>query len=663
MVSKRGSITVFLTLTGLLFFALLGTLVETARYTVCKNHVARTIQTATEGLLTEYSRPLYEQYGLFFIESEGTPYQRVIADYVGDTMEASGKGNKDFMAGYLSDLAITQKTYLGDNNAAALRQEITDYMGRVVTKEGLNKLRKKSSQLQYIEEEAKRIEQTVEEEKEEAKLDRQLLDLMKLVDGISVSGGAISCCDDFVKCFAHKAKKGQNFSVTESVVWEKMRPHIDERTRTWKVKDKSAFISKLVRVKFVTEQAIQKGEQLRTAYFKSKVSQKENKSMIQNILRALPCLQSNKNILQKSEEILRTNSIADCKEELVRLWKDYDTTSIVFDYTGVQESGGGDNPKDVLGGVWEKGILNLVCKDAEKISGKSMTNPDSFAEYYEQQEEDIAYEDRVSAFAKEDTVELTGTLGQMGESAWEEFCLDQYIQRKFGSYIKKIPEWKQVLDYGLEYVAAGKGSDKENLKSVLNRILLIRTVVNFSAIYGDKTKKAQAQAAALAVVGFTGLQPLITLTKTFILLTWSIVESMVDIAGLLLKKHVPILKKSSDIRTSFPQVFQIKRNAIVGRANQLKKEDSHSFGYREYLLLFLAATKQSTRLYRVMDLIQHNMRLNGYAGFQLGTCVYEVKVKGTMNFAAQFFRLSVLEKMLGRSLQNYSITREVVVGY
>ena len=144
---KTGSITVFLSLTGLLIFALLGTLVETARYTVCKNHVSRTIQMATESLLTEYSRPLYEQYSLFFIESEGTPYARVIADYAGDTMEAAEKGNKDFLAGHLTDLEVTHKTYLGDDKAAALQQEITDYMGREVTKEGLEKLLQKSSQL------------------------------------------------------------------------------------------------------------------------------------------------------------------------------------------------------------------------------------------------------------------------------------------------------------------------------------------------------------------------------------------------------------------------------------------------------------------------------------------------------------------------------------
>ena len=348
MASSKGSITVFLSLTAILIFALLGTLVETARYTVCKNHVLRTLQTAAEGLLTEYSRPLYEQYGLFFIESEGTPYTDVMAKYIGDTTEAAAKGNKDFLAGHLTSLDVIDKTYSGDNKAAALRQEITDYMGREVTKESLDKLLGKSSQLQNIEEQAKRMEETVEKEKEEAKMDRQLLELMRLVDGISVTNGKVSCCRDFVKCFATREKKGQNFSVTEPVVWEKMKPQVDERTRTWKITGKADFLVKISRVKQITEKAIEKGKELQAAYSSAISAQEREENGIQKILAALPCLPANLSILEKTEQLLQKASVEECREDLQLLWQDYDTTSIVFDYTGVQESGGADSPLSLI---------------------------------------------------------------------------------------------------------------------------------------------------------------------------------------------------------------------------------------------------------------------------------------------------------------------------
>ena len=71
-----------------------------------------------------------------------------------------------------------------------------------------------------------------------------------------------------------------------------------------------------------------------------------------------------------------------------------------------------------------------------------------------------------------------------------------------------------------------------------------------------------------------------------------------------------------------------------------------SFGYQQYLMLFLAMTKQSTRRYRVMDLIQNTMQKNGYKGFKLGSCVYEMKVCGGFLFPGHFFRMAPLESVL-----------------
>ena len=101
----------FLSLVFLLVFALFGTLLETARYTVCKNHAARTLRTGAEGLLSEYNRPLYEHYGLFFIEKGGTPYEQVIGRYAGDTISAADKGEMDFLDGGIDDIQVKNKKY------------------------------------------------------------------------------------------------------------------------------------------------------------------------------------------------------------------------------------------------------------------------------------------------------------------------------------------------------------------------------------------------------------------------------------------------------------------------------------------------------------------------------------------------------------------------
>lgn len=663
MVRKNGSITVFLSLVGILIFALIGTLLETARYTVCQNYVKRISQVAAEGLMTEYSRPLYENYGLFFIEESGTPFEQVIGRYAGDMLEGEGKGVTNFLSGHFTGTMVKNKTYVGDYEALPLQKEITDYMGRVVTKETLEKWTEKSSQLKKVEDDAKKLEEQVETEKNEAKLDEKLLQLMKLVDGISVYDGKIYCASEFVKMFAVCEKKGQNFGITEGRVWEKMEKQLDTTPKNWDTVRKTAVLNRVRRVKELCQKAIDVGNSLQKEY--AGISGAENShSMVALVVQGLPSLKTNLGILEETERILQKNSIKESKEELLALWQEYDTHSLVFDYSGITEQGGGENPKDSLSSSWKKGILNLVRPDSVSISKKSIQHADSYSILYENQEEKEEYGTRVSDFTERDTVSFQGTLGKVGKYTMDEFCLNTYITKYFGSCVKKMStKWKHSLDYGLEYVAVGGDSDEENLASILNRILLIRSVVNFGTIYKDTSKKAQAKTAALAVVGFTGLQPLVTLTQTLILITWSIVESLVDIAGLLMEKHVPVLKKKSDITTSFSQIFQIDRKRITHRAAQLKGKKKTSFTYSDYVFLFLAMTKQKTRRYRIMDLIEQDMQENGYDTFRLGKCVHDMEVKANASFSNLFFQMPVVEKMLGRKWRMYTVTSEITVSY
>lgn len=663
---RKGSITVFLSLTGILIVALLGTLLETARYTVCANHAARTTRTAVEGLLSEYNRPLYDHYGLFFLESCGMAYEKVIAGYIGDTFEAAEKGDMDFLTGELRQLEVTEKTYVGDREAAPLQEEIVQYMARSLTKKQLNKFLKKSEDVSTGEQTAKEIEDSVEEQKEEAELDEQLIELMKLIDGISVSSkGKVSCAKQFVKMFVVNEKKGQDFGITESLVWKKMKKRLDDTPVNWDEMNQSEFKKNVSSVLKITEKAISQGEKLRSAY--NKISGKESEfsdhnARIGTFLDSLSVLEGNKKILAQSETLLNKEMTEEDKEELKSLWKDYDTTSIVFDYTGVGNAGGGENPLDALSSVWSDGILNLVCEDKSKLSKKSVSQGDNYAALYNEQEVAEDYGKKVTDL-KDEKVSFSGVFGDVAGYGMDEFSLDSYIQNQFSSYRNELSGWKRALSYQWEYAAAGKSSDRENLDAVLNRILIMRTVVNFAAIYKDSGKKAEAYAAAAAIVGFTGLEPLIRLTQTMILIVWSLVEGLVDVAGLLQGRDVPLVKSSSGIKTGFSQIFQISGTAITARAKKFKKETSESFGYKDYLMLFLATTKQSTRRYRIMDLIQWDMVKNGYGKFDFGSCVFSVKVSAAYGFPSRFFRMSAIEKMLGRNVQEFTFTCESERGY
>lgn len=665
--NRNGSITVFLSLVGILIFAMLGTLVETARFKACENHAGRTLRTSAEALLTEYSRPLYDNYGLFFIEDTGTPFADVISKYAGDTFETDGRGTLDFLSGQIQEITVTDKTYLGDDKAVPLQKEICERMMRTLTKKQLQKFLKKSSSFTGVEQDAAEIEETAEVEKQMAELDKELLELIKLIDGVTVSGGKIKVHNHFVKMFVTGEKKSQNFGITETRVWKKMKPKLKESPIHLDKLDKTVFLSQVKSVISLTKQACTLSEHLKTEYIKiggKNPKYAEHDKKMGKLIQNLPVLNGNLSILKSSQAILEKDWTEEGKRQLQELWKGYDTSRICFDYTGAGEEGGADNPIDMLGKAWGDGILHLVCRDTEKISAAAVDNPDNYAELYEEQEEsgnDCG--DCVKEFTENESVNLSGALGDLGQYAMAEFCLDSYIQDKFSSYVEKRPGWKKALQYQWEYIAAGKKSDKANLEAVLNRILIIRTVINFAAIYKDSAKKTQAYGAAAAVVGFTGMEPLIRFMQTLILLVWSVVESLVDIAGLLQERDVPILKTPKKIVTTFPEIFQISKSSITMRAKKLGKATKKSFGYKEYLQLFLMTTKQSTKLYRIMDLIQWDMVKNGYAGFRLGNCVYAIEVEGKFSFPAGFFRFPSVQQMLNRQLNAYPAQCKIRAGY
>jgi hypothetical protein len=107
----------------------------------------------------------------------------------------------------------------------------------------------------------------------------------------------------------------------------------------------------------------------------------------------------------------------------------------------------------------------------------------------------------------------------------------------------------------------------------------------------------------------------------------------------------------------------LTNEAITTRAEKFGKATDKTFDYSDYVKLFLLSMNQELRRYRTMDLIQWDMRKNGYDGFQLGNCVFSISVRGTAAFPSKLFRLAPLEKFLGREMKEYSASCEITTAY
>ena len=133
---------------------------------------------------------------------------------------------------------------------------------------------------------------------------------------------------------------------------------------------------------------------------------------------------------------------------------------------------------------------------------------------------------------------------------------------------------------------------------------MIREAGNFATIMQDKVKYALALEIATAAVGFTGIAPLIQAVQIGILLAWSYIESILDLRCLLSGGRIALIKQVSEWKSD----ISIGEEVLVEKD---KKTDSRKEGlsYREYLQLLLLLVKEDTLVYRAMDVIEQNVKL------------------------------------------------------
>ena len=108
-----------------------------------------------------------------------------------------------------------------------------------------------------------------------------------------------------------------------------------------------------------------------------------------------------------------------------------------------------ENPAAYVNDLRNKGILSLVVSDPAKISGKGIS-----PEEYLSCRRDILQGTGIL----QERIEAGGALTEVKEK----ILLDAYIFQKFG-YFGQEKEGAG-LDYQVEYLLEGKGTDTENLK-------------------------------------------------------------------------------------------------------------------------------------------------------------------------------------------------------
>lgn len=223
--STEGSITIFLSLILILVLSLFLSIIEGARVSAAKIYAERSLSTAMDSVLAEYYGPLWEEYHIFgYYSNAGSEAERreqeeaKLKDYISCTFEPdkelsglTASNYSDLFDAGLDSISVSEETGLTDYQGRLFINEAVEYMKYKeignLAESFLDKLSllKTPEKVSYIYEEKQKAEEQLVE------IDREILNLMELLDGLKTSNkgievtkqGGLKTTDYFVKklCF------------------------------------------------------------------------------------------------------------------------------------------------------------------------------------------------------------------------------------------------------------------------------------------------------------------------------------------------------------------------------------------------------------------------------------------------------------------------------
>ena len=309
----------------------------------------------------------------------------------------------------------------------------------------------------------------------------------------------------------------------------------------------------------------------------------------------------------------------------------------------------GGNPLSVFSEMMGNGILGLVCEESEvskqEIPKREATEekPDDGKEE-EEPETGKGAADYLTELMENEDMENLDTLraydsGSAGSSAGAEKTeLFLYALEQFADYTKSL---EKTTKYGIEYLVAGKEKENLNLSYVVNRLLAIRLLVNMAYVMSSPVLQEKSLATATALVGYTGLPPVIAAVQYTILMILSFEESCIDVTALLEGREVPLFKNASNFKMKYEEICICTRELFKKKAAaypEAKKFSTSGINYQEYLYLFFLLQKEENLRIRTGDLIQYDLRERFNQTFTIHTCIcsadYQMEYTNASLFAS-----------------------------
>lgn len=263
-----------------------------------------------------------------------------------------------------------------------------------------------------------------------------------------------------------------------------------------------------------------------------------------------------------------------------------------------------EDPRDGLNSILSKGILYYITDGDQELGNETTleaAEPQSF----------LSLDGLMELMQKEVSTELSGSIKEKAE-------LSCYLLQHFSNYCNNPNDYEKVNRCEMEYILCGKSSDADNLNKMAGKIIALRFPMNYAVAMGDSTMRQEALTVATALVGVTGIAPVVTAVQYLLLGAWAYGETLVEMKGLLQNKSVALVKNSTQWNLSLSN---------LGSEAVSCKNIEEGISYEGYLTLFLAITSKEAVIDRMYKVIETNLQLNN-PDFQIKHCVSKFQLTG-----------------------------------
>ncbi len=539
--------------------------------------------------------------------------------------------------------------------------------------------------LSLREERAGKIKDSVDKPCDTTGIDARIASLEQspITIDIYIEDGLIASCDSInqeVLHFISALTKIKEKSKEAFIIIQKIK-----EARYQAQESKNAFLDELNKAKEEIGDALYE-ELSKTSEEMERYSNPEEKEIgiIKDILRMEETLKQNIEILDEIEGYPLPNM--SYTKEGYSAWlssvnlihnslDNFKLIGLSLDYSGINFSGEKNSILKTAKSLISDGLLNLVLEDTKGISGAKINqselpsfiakkSPDTGPSDENNIKNIMNTEDRGNITAAGISSYGTDALGSFANSLVEELLFQTYENEHCTYYLSENYNPGQILQYELEYLLYGNMSDKENVSSFINRLILIRIIGNMISILTDVNKVREANVFAAAVVGFSGLPFLISVVKYVVLFIWALEQSLVETAAILLGKNIPLFNTKDDFVVEFKDLASFHKDTIIKKAKAYKtKEGFLSVGYKEYLRISLFLSNKNKQYYRMMDLIQENLRYEYEDTFRIRNCVVNYRVQARISMPEQFFSLPLAIHREALSIRGYQYLAQNTVSY